>query len=379
MDNDAHTHVKTQNDKPSGAEPDKLDLHGKSVAEIVTMLTSVPIARAGGTDKPLSPAPQSPPVASEPSRFTDAPPMAPGIGGPNLDLQPREDLPEPPIQARQRPAVARFGRLAFAAILAAVVAGGVTLVMLPGEVGKRAADISAMVTALFNGSSRTQKPAKPARLVVENQKGFANEPLALGVTPTDVSGAETVTLAGLAIGTKLSAGEPLGLTSWQMSARDVGNALVHAPKDFVGTMDVVIDLRAAMGDWLMDSQAFRLEWIRKNETRPAPQPPPQPEPSKQPPAAPAIDPADVATLVRNFLKNGDIASARLLLKQSANAGNAQAALELGMTFDPVFLKKWNVPGFAPDAAQAREWYNKAIKLGSSEASRHLQQLTGAEE
>ena len=115
--------------------------------------------------------------------------MAPGIGGPNLDFQPREDLPEPPIRTRQRPAVARFGRLAFAAILAAVVAGGVTLVMRPGEVGKRAADVSAMVTALFDGSSRTRKPAKPARLVVENQKGFANEPLALGVTPTDASGA----------------------------------------------------------------------------------------------------------------------------------------------------------------------------------------------
>jgi len=378
MDNDVQANLKEQSGNPLGAEPEeqRLDLRGKSVAEIVTMLTSGPIERAGGTDQPLTRAPQSPPVAPEPSRFTDAPPMAPGIGGPNLDFQPREDLSEPPIRTGRRPAATRFGRLSFAAILAAIVAGGVTLVMFPGEVGKRAADVSAMVTALFDGSSRrTQKPAKPARLVVENQKGFANEPLALGVTPTDVSGAETVTLAGLAIGTKLSAGAPLGLTSWQMTARDVGNAVVYAPKDFLGAMDVVIDLRSAMGDWLMDGQTVRLEWVQKSEARPTP----PPEPSRPPPTIPTLDPAEVATLVRNFLKNGDIASARLLLKQSANAGNAQAALELGMTFDPVFLKKWNVPGFAPDAAQAREWYNRAIKLGSSEASRHLEQLTGAEE
>src|SRR5712691_1729581 len=373
MDNDVQANLKEQSGNPLGAEPEeqRLDLRGKSVAEIVTMLTSGPIERAGGTDQTLTRAPPSPPVAPEPSRFTDAPPMAPGIGGPNLDFQPREDLSEPPIRTGRRPAATRFGRLSFAAILAAIVAGGVTLVMFPGEVGKRAADISAMVTALFDGSSRrTQKPAKPARLVVENQKGFANEPLALGVTPTDVSGAETVTLAGLAIGTKLSAGAPLGLTSWQMTARDVGNAVVYAPKDFLGAMDVVIDLRSAMGDWLMDGQAVRLEWVQKSEARPTP----PPEPSRPPPTIPTLDPAEVATLVRNFLKNGDIASARLLLKQSANAGNAQAALELGMTFDPVFLKKWNVPGFAPDAAQAREWYNRAIKLGSSEASRHLEQL-----
>jgi TPR repeat protein len=58
------------------------------------------------------------------------------------------------------------------------------------------------------------------------------------------------------------------------------------------------------------------------------------------------------------------------------AGNAQAAFELGMTFDRTFLSQWGVRDFVSDAAQAREWYDRAIQLGSTEASRHLARLTG---
>ena len=73
-------------------------------------------------------------------------------------------------------------------------------------------------------------------------------------------------------------------------------------------------------------------------------------------------------------QRGDIASARVSLKRAAIAGNAQAALELGKTFDRAFLAKWGVLGPAADAAQAREWYDRAIKLGSTEASQHLARL-----
>jgi hypothetical protein len=166
--------------------------------------------------------------------------------------------------------VARFGRLSFVVTLAAIVAIGVTLMTFPNEIRKRVSDISGMVRPLFEGSSRAKTPTKPPRLVVEGQKGFANEPLPLGVSLNGASGEERVTLAGLALGTSLSAGTPLGLTSWQMLARDVGNAFVYAPKDFAGVMDAAIDLRSASGDWLIDSQIVRLEWVQKNEQRLAP-------------------------------------------------------------------------------------------------------------
>jgi hypothetical protein len=101
---------------------------------------------------------------------------------------------------------------------------------------------------------------------------------------------------------------------------------------------------------------------------------PQPDAS-EPPAVIQLDPDAIATLER-FLKDGDILSARLLLKRAASAGNAQAALELGMTFDPAFLAERGVVGFAPDVAQARGWYERAAELGSIEASRFLERLAG---
>ena len=91
----------------------------------------------------------------------------------------------------------------------------------------------------------------------------------MGVSLTDVPGGERIVLAGLPIGTSLSMGTPLGLTGWQMSARDVGNALVYAPKDYVGTVVAAIDLRSP-ADWLLDSKTVRLEWIQKTKASGAP-------------------------------------------------------------------------------------------------------------
>src|SRR5262245_3154205 len=126
--------------------------------------------------------------------------------------------------------------------------------------------MSGLMTSLFEAPSRAKTPTKLSRLVLKPPKGFVNEPLPLGVLLSDASGSEKVILAGLAIGTRLSAGTPVGLTSWEMLARDVVGALVYPPNDFVGPMVAVIDLRSA-GDWLLDSQIIRLEWIQKDKER----------------------------------------------------------------------------------------------------------------
>ena len=64
------------------------------------------------------------------------------------------------------------------------------------------------VTPLYEISS-AETSAHQARLVVENQKGFANEPLPLGISVKDASGVETVTVAGLANDAELSLGTSL--------------------------------------------------------------------------------------------------------------------------------------------------------------------------
>ena len=77
---------------------------------------------------------------------------------------------------------------------------------------------------------------------------------------------------------------------------------------------------------------------------------------------------------RELLRNGDIAAARLALGRAARAGNAPAALELGMSFDPKFLHQLGVVGLRPEIEQARRWYEEASRLGSREAQQHLDRL-----
>jgi hypothetical protein len=330
-----------------------------------------------------------------------AAPMAPGIGGHNIGLPPAQLRPfegdvavkdlrrrlsldpdlvlQPPIRERQSSSMPWIGRLIFVVVMAAMIALGVTLVMFPNEARKDASGLARAVAPLLEGiSGGSGASVQPARLIVESQKGFANEPIPLGVSLNAASGSETLTLVGLANGTKLSAGAPLGLTGWQVSAREISSAMAYAPKDFVGVMDAAIDLRSPR-DRLMDSQFVRLEWMPKKETRLTPPPAPRLEQPKLTPAIQMLEPDELATLMRrgeDFLKNGDIASARLILRRAANAGHAQAALALGVTFDPRFLAEQGVLGFAPDVAQARAWYERAAELGSSEAARRLERLPG---
>jgi hypothetical protein len=103
--------------------------------------------------------------------------------------------------------------------------------------------------------------------------------------------------------------------------------------------------------------------------------PPPPSRPGDPPLQ--LDSEEIATLVKrgkDFLTNGDLASARLLLRRAAEAGNAEGALALGATFDPVVIRRLGAIGAAPDIARAREWYEKAATLGSTEAPQLLAKL-----
>jgi hypothetical protein len=106
---------------------------------------------------------------------------------------------------------------------------------------------------------------------------------------------------------------------------------------------------------------------------------PETEIGAAPPAPPEshIDREEIATLLargRTYLANGDVASARLAFRRAAEGGDAQAALALGGTFDPLVLKSLGAIGVAADAAQARGWYQKAAELGSRDAPQRLDQL-----
>lgn len=94
-------------------------------------------------------------------------------------------------------------------------------------------------------------------------------------------------------------------------------------------------------------------------------------------AAPHVDDAEITAMInrgKDLLMSGDIVSARLLLRRAADAGNAEAALALGATFDPLVIRRLGAVGMRPDIVQAKQWYQRAAELGSASAESQLAKL-----
>jgi len=105
-------------------------------------------------------------------------------------------------------------------------------------------------------------------------------------------------------------------------------------------------------------------------------PPPPPAPAATD-TRPTLDAEEIAVLLNRgkaFLNDGDVVSARLVLRRAAEAGSAEAALALGASYDPLVIKQTGAVGVQSDAEQARQWYQRAAALGSNAASRQLANL-----
>jgi hypothetical protein len=303
------------------------------------------------------------------------------------------------------------------------------------------------------------EPAKP-RL----SRAITGEPVPLGLTlhgPADA-------------GMELSTGSAVGLDGWEISANDLGYAWIAPPEGFVGSADLIAELRRPDGEiagrqaitleWvlpiaavpvrqleesaampsispepvqlqndraeaaLLESQATPLRPVDWHEIAPIPLISPAPvqlQPDRDeavPPevpvptlrqahwqeigAAPSIllepirlrpdgeemipaelpntpsqiqpNSEEIGLLLRrgkDLIATGDFAAAPLVLRRAAGANNAEAALALAATYDPVVLRQLKVYGFTAAATMARAWYEKAGELGSSAAPRRLEMLT----
>jgi hypothetical protein len=376
-------------------------------------------------------------AAGAPKAAVALPKMALGVNGFNIPA-PKPSLAgsdrafKMPSQfSLKRPAVqneAISARLWLARSLLALgifgIAGVAALVLSP-DARRQASEI------LENTQNYIGTLAPSARLVVQSQKGPQNEPLPSGLSLNGASGGETVTMFGLAPGTELSIGTLLSGSEWQLSASDLEKTFIASAKDFVGVMDATVILYSANGSKL-DRQAIRFEWTNTTDDhlpstplaperaigRPVIEAPEQAagppalkateqalsqqlvalpgrtvdqpqrvtpkgivdQPVPAPPKSAAVvslSPEVIAALVKrgdSLLHQRDPASARLFFQPAALAGNAPAALKLGMTYDRAFLTLWDFPGITPDEAQARAWYDRAIKLGSTEASLYLRRM-----
>lgn len=129
-------------------------------------------------------------------------------------------------------------------------------------------------------------------------------------------------------------------------------------------------------------QAPEVQPLKESPTALTPLPPQaalpvSPDATAVPAETAHADDAEITAMIargKGLLMSGDIASARLLLRRAADAGNAEAALALGATFDPLVIRRLGAVGMTPDIVQAKQWYRRAAALGSASAESQLAKL-----
>jgi TPR repeat protein len=93
---------------------------------------------------------------------------------------------------------------------------------------------------------------------------------------------------------------------------------------------------------------------------------------------PRITKTEVESLLSRgdtLFRAGDVTAARLFYQRGAEAGDGTAALRLGETFDPEFLKRAHLSLVRGDAAKAMNWYHRAAELDEPNAKALLGNLS----
>ena len=106
-------------------------------------------------------------------------------------------------------------------------------------------------------------------------------------------------------------------------------------------------------------------------------PPIAPPAPAGPSSGPRLSEAEIGALMRRgnaFRSAGDFTSARLYYERDAEAGDGNAALQLGDSFDPVVLGLAGIRGVTGDPARALFWYRRARELGMAEAEQRIESL-----
>jgi hypothetical protein len=83
---------------------------------------------------------------------------------------------------------------------------------------------------------------------------------------------------------------------------------------------------------------------------------------------------DVRPLIdrgKQFFEAGDLTAARIVFLRAVIAGEAEAAVAMGATYDPIVLGD---RGGDADLDKARKWYERAKEMGSAEGPRRLEML-----
>jgi hypothetical protein len=295
-------------------------------------------------------------------------------------LNDADNIPEPALHTNKPTRGSLLaGTLSFSTVGAILflVWGGIELIPTPDHIPIPPNPATSLESSMSPGLGAASRPVTSILIGIHDRQALMNEPIPLGGVLFGV-GEEAIHVTGLTEGSRLSAGEKLGSSGWNIPARDLAGVLVVPPPSFVGTMRTVIQLRSA-GDVPVDTQLASYEWVAKLSTRepPAKAQPKAKDAAELAPPTGKLDSKRASQFVKRgieLIRTGNFAAARLLLRPAAEAGDSEAALLLGATYDPAVVSDLRALGLAPDPKVARDWYQRAMDAGSVEASRRIERL-----
>lgn len=301
-------------------------------------------------------------------------------------------MPDPPVEARAGSAIGT-GITVF--VIAMTAAAVIFFVHSRPQSSLREITTGNMVRppVVGSGTSTTKQVVAAAQptpnnhlIIASPSPGPAGGPLPLGVYVRDPDDGAIVVIQGVPAGSKLSSGQMVSPGIWQLQAAEIKGATIHPPQHFSGIMNLTMELRFADGR-VLEKRSLDLNWT-------------SPAVSERPAAFSSDDAALPATgasaayqpnrreienfVARSeqFMRAGDVVTARLFLQHAVDAQDPRAALALGASYDPDVLDKLGIEGRVTNLAQmhladitmARLWYEKAEAWGSVEASRRLELL-----
>ncbi len=203
---------------------------------------------------------------------------------------------------------------------------------------------------------------------VSDVAGKAGEEIPLKIVPDPNGRADDLfSITGLPPQVRLSAGTPYD-DFWVLRRKDLATLSLITPNGFARKIQIAV---ARVRSPNRPPAALTMNIVVSNETasgatRRAEESQPAYSRSKD-------ETVQFAKAYEKF-KHGDIAGARAMFECLATKGDAEAALAMAETYDPVVLARFYIKGLEPDKRKAADWYQKAQQLGISKLKTRLDAL-----
>ena len=315
--------------------------------------------------------------------------------------------------------------LLFAGAFAAVAGGTIGFAVTKhDQISQSAVDAYNFASAFLPGTAETlfnpgrettitKKPIAIASLDVSDVTGTLNSmiPLSLNAEPAFENQQLAIKISGLPASAYLTAGKKISDNTWILKDGEENGINLFVSKSDTSKFDISVaaietntgelaapvkEMTVAIDD-VKSQDIAKIEDVAKIEDEgtlqitPASAPPETstlvktqtdstaalPLPRAFEPIKPGLS-AEVTGLLGKgdmLMKSGDLMIARQFYSRAFQMGAAEGAMGVAKTYDPAIFAEMKVQGIMPDAAKAKEWYEKAKVAGVVEADAALTSLT----